>query len=40
MLNPMCWSCEVSESIVGHVSRISRPVNSRLLSTRVLDRNL
>lgn len=38
VLNPMCWSCEANESIVGHVSRISRRVNSRTVSTRVLDR--
>ena len=38
ILNPMAFSCEANESVVGHVSRIARRVNSRLASTRVLDR--
>ena len=38
VLNPMAYSCEANESVVGHVSRISRKVNSRTVSCRVLDR--
>ena len=38
ILNPMAFSCEANESVVGHVSEIARRVNSRLASTRVLDR--
>lgn len=38
ILNPMAFSCEANESVVGHVSRLSRRVSSRTVSSRVLDR--
>ena len=38
VLNPLAFSCEANESVVGHVSRISRRVSSRTVSGRVLDR--
>ena len=38
VLNPLVFSCEANESVVGHVSRISRRVSSRTVSGRVLDR--
>ena len=38
ILNPLCFSCEANESVVGHVARLSRRVSSRTVSTRVLDR--
>lgn len=38
VLNPMAFSCEANESIVGHVSRLARRVSSRLVGTRVIDR--
>ena len=38
VLNPLVFSCEANESVVWHVSRISRRVCSRTASGRVLDR--
>ena len=38
VLNPLIFSCEANESMVGHVSRISRRVSARTVNTRVLDR--
>lgn len=38
VLNCMVFSCEANESVVGHVSRLSRRVSSRTVSHRVLDR--
>ena len=38
ILNPLMWSCEANESVIGHVSRISRRVSTRTASTRVIDR--
>ena len=40
LLNPMCYSCEANESVVGHVSRIARRVSSRTVSHCVLNRIL
>lgn len=37
VLNPLAFSCEANESIIGHISRLSRRVNSRTVSCRVLD---
>ena len=38
VLNPMAFSCESNESMVGHVSRLARRVSSRTVSVRVLER--
>ena len=38
VLNPLAWSCEANESVVGHVSRLARRVDSRTCGTRVFDR--
>lgn len=38
VLNPMAFSCESNESVIGHVSRLSRRVSSRTCSHRVFDR--
>ena len=38
VLNPMAFSCESNESMVGHVSRLARRVSSRTVSIRVLER--
>lgn len=38
LLNPMCYSCEANESVVGHVSRTARRLSSRTVSHTVLDR--
>lgn len=38
VLNPMIFSCEANESVVGHTSRIARRLSSRTVSHRVLDR--
>ena len=40
ILNPLVFSCEANESVVGHVSRIARRVSSRTVSLRVLERVL
>ena len=32
ILNPLVFSCEANESVVGHVSRIARRVSSRTVS--------
>ena len=38
VLNPMAYSCEANESMVGHVSRLARRVSSRTVGYRVLER--
>ena len=38
ILNPMVFSCEANESVVGHLSRLARRVSSRTVSDRVIDR--
>ena len=38
VFNPMVFGCEANESVVGHLSRLSRRVSSRTVSHRVIDR--
>lgn len=38
IFNPLAFSCEANESVVGHVSRIARRVNTRTCSVRVMER--
>lgn len=38
ILNPMSFSCEANESIIGHVSRIARRVSSRTVGLRIIER--
>lgn len=38
ILNPLVFSCEANESVVGHVARIARRVSARTVTTRVLER--
>ena len=38
ILNPLIWSCESNEDMVGRVSRLARKVSARLVNHRVFDR--
>jgi hypothetical protein len=38
VLSPMATSCESTESIIGHVSRLARHVSSRTVTTWVMER--
>lgn len=38
ILNPLAFSCEANEDMVGHVARLSRRVSARTVNHRVFDR--